>query len=72
MRFISFILKHYDFVKMVDPYTAYQEMEMYLSGVFGGNYPECVEISDEQMKIKKGFGHKYAFKKEPTKRRLRL
>lgn len=60
-------LKQYNFVTIKDPYTAFQEIHQYISGVIGINAPTTVEISDKDMKIKKGFGHRYAFKKEPKK-----
>ena len=62
------ILKDLRFYKNKDAFTAYQDISMYLSGVLGLNDPETVSISDEDMKDQKGFGHKYAFKKEPSKR----
>lgn len=61
------VLKDLDFMKVKDPYTAYQELDMFISGVMGGRSPVMVDVSDEDMKVKKGFGHHYAFKKEPTK-----
>jgi len=62
-------LKDYGFAQAKDPYSAYQELDMYISGVMGGKSPRMTTISDADMKNQKGFGHKYAFKTEPTKRR---
>ena len=61
-------LQQYNWHKVMDIYTTYQEIRMYVSGVIGPNWPPMVNISDEEMKKKKGFGHKYAFKKEPEKK----
>lgn len=63
------ILSDYNFAAVKDPYSAYQELDMFISGVMGGKSPVVVNISDDDMKQQKGFGHKYAFKTEPTKRR---
>lgn len=60
-------LSDWNFYKVKDAYTAYQDISMYLSGVLGLNDPETVSISDKDMKSQKGFGHKYAFKTEPSK-----
>lgn len=57
------------FQSIVDPYTAFQDISLFLSGVLGEAHPPMVDISDEDMKTAKGFGHKYAFKNEPTKKR---
>lgn len=61
-------LKDYGFMRMIDPFTAFQEISMYISGVLGVGNPEMVEISDESMRDKKGFNDK-SFKKAPTKKR---
>lgn len=58
-------LKELQFYKVFDSFSAYQELSMFLGGVMGEAHPPTVAISDEEMKVKKGFGHKYAFKKEP-------
>lgn len=60
------LLKNYEFQKMKDPYTAYQEIAQYISGVLGVNSPETIDISDEDMRDKKGFD-KWSFKKMPEK-----
>lgn len=60
-------LDDYDVKTICDPYTAFQEIYQYISGVLGGRFPETVEINDKELAKKKGFGHKYAFRKEPEK-----
>lgn len=60
-------LKQYDFYKILSPFETYQEIEMFLNNELVSSN-ELIQISDKDMKIKKGFGHKYAFKKEPEKR----
>lgn len=62
-------LKEAQFYKVFDAFTAFQEISMFLGGVLGQSHPPMVGISDKDMAIKKGFGHKYAFRKMPTKRK---
>jgi len=45
----------------IDPYTAFQEIEMYGSGVLGRKEKTVIEISDEHKRDSKGFD-KYSFK----------
>jgi hypothetical protein len=63
------LLKDYQFYKVFDPFFAFQELHMFIGGVLGEAHPPMAQVSDEVMKVKKGFGHKYAFKKEPKKGR---
>jgi len=55
------------FHKVIDTYTAYQELEMYYFGVLGCTEKEIINISDKDMINQKGFD-KMSFKKFPTKR----
>lgn len=48
-------LKDYDFYRVVDSYTAFQELSMYISGVLGVGEPVTVDVSDECMRDAKGF-----------------
>lgn len=61
-------LSDFGFVKIVDPFTAYQELSMYIGGVLGVNAPEMIEISDKMMRDKKGFNN-ISFKKVPDNRK---
>ena len=64
-------LDEYEFVKIIDPYTAFQEISMYRNGVLGVGEPEMVEISDENKRDAKGFND-MSFKTEsPGKKRKR-
>lgn len=60
-------LSKYDFIKVKDPYTAYQELRMYISNMA---MPEKVipPLSDEMNIHTHGFD-KWSFRKEPTKKR---
>ena len=55
-------LKEYGFVKIKDPFTAFQDIMQYISGVLGVGEPNIIEISNEDMRDKKGFD-KWSFKK---------
>lgn len=55
---INPILKDLDFAGVVDPFTAFQEISMFLSGVLGINEPEMIEISDKHKRDAKGFDDK--------------
>ena len=60
-------LKDLDFAKVVDPYTAFQELEAYISGVLGAAHPKLIEITNDDMRDKKGFD-KYSFRSNKHKR----
>ena len=55
------------FYKMFDPFSAYQEIAMFLSGVLGWPENATVQISDKDMRDAKGFDD-WSFKTLPTKR----
>lgn len=57
------ILKDMEFYKMVDAFTAFQEISMFISGVMGGKVPKMIEISNEDRIAKHGFDE-YSFRKE--------
>jgi hypothetical protein len=48
-------LKEYEFQKVKDPYTAYQYIYQYISGVLGVGSNPMIEISDKDKSIKHGF-----------------
>ena len=61
-------LNRYDFVRVKNPTQAFQEISMFIGGVLGQPANTMIEISNKDMAIKKGFGHKYAFRKEPQEK----
>lgn len=61
-------LNKFEFFKVLDPYTMFQEVSMYNSGVLTNTEDNMVQISDEDKKVAKGFDN-YSFKKLPTKKR---
>jgi hypothetical protein len=60
-------LSDYQLYKALDPYSAFQELDMWLSGIL--SYPQNIMIEvEDSSKIKKhGFDHKYGFRTRPTK-----
>lgn len=56
------------FYKVVDAFSAYQELSMFTSGVMSKAENNVVVISDDIKKIQKGFDD-YSFKKLPSKRK---
>jgi hypothetical protein len=63
------ILKDIDFMKVVDPYTAFQEIEMYISGFLGAPPKPMVSISDKDRLLAHGFDAKTSFRKPKKERR---
>lgn len=52
------------FYRIVDPYSAYQELAMFISGVLGGESPPMVPIADMIRLEKHGFDKKWSFRKK--------
>jgi len=55
-------LKDFNFAKEMDPYTAFQELSMFISGVLGGQTPKMIEIDDKTRLEKHGFDKKTSFR----------
>lgn len=55
-------LRKYEFEKVKDPFTAYQEIFMFLSNKANPE-PTMIEVSDKVKAIKAGHGDKYSFRK---------
>jgi hypothetical protein len=58
-------LKDMQFYRLVDSYTAFQEIQMYLGGIASPEKP-IPQIDDKTLAAAKGF-NKWSFRKEPTK-----
>lgn len=60
-------LADYDFYKVFDPYSAYQELTSWLGGVLA--YPQniMIEVEDKSKIEKHGFDKKYGFRTRPKK-----
>jgi len=57
-------LKRLQFYKVFDSYNAFQELYMFLSGVFGNAEKTPIKISDTDRLVAKGFDKKTSFRKE--------
>lgn len=58
-----------DFQKVKDPFSAFQEIHGYLSGVLGVTHmPIELPVPDEIKAASRGHGDKYSFRKPPGKR----
>jgi hypothetical protein len=61
-------LKKLDFQTVKDPYTAYQDIFQFVSGVLNSRENDTVEISDKDKIQKHGFD-KWSFRKLPSKKK---
>ena len=66
--YINPILKDYEFYKVVDAFTAFTELQMFIGGVLGRGEKEIVEIEDKYKIGQHGFD-KWSFRREPSKKR---
>lgn len=57
------MLSDYSFYKVMDSYSAFQEISMFISGVLGGQSPKIVQLPDKDILTKHGFD-KMSFRKE--------
>jgi hypothetical protein len=64
------ILKDFKFYKEVDAFTAFTELQMFVSGVLGVGEKELIEVEDKYKIGQHGFD-KWSFRREPTKKRGR-
>ena len=63
-------LKDIGFAKAVDPYTAFQEISMWVGGVLPDAGPDTVQIVDDVIKIQKhGFDHPTSFRRPKAEHR---
>jgi len=65
---INPILSDYKFYRVVDPVTAFQEIQMYISGVLGSNEKNIIEIDDKYKIPQHGFDN-WSFKTRPHKKK---
>ena len=59
-------LKDIKFFRIMDNFSAYQELAMFIGGVLGGKSPKTIEVSNDIKIAKRGFD-KWSFRKEPEK-----
>lgn len=65
---INPILKEWEFYKVVDAFTAFTELQMFIGGVLGIGEKEIVEIEDKYKIPQHGFD-KWSFRREPSKKK---
>ncbi len=57
-------ISNYQFYKNTDTFTAFQQIQSYLSGVLGTKENETIEVSNKSKIIKAGFDLKTSFRKD--------
>ncbi len=65
--FVNASLKDYEFAKVIDPYTAFQEVYMYIGGVLGVNKDGTEIPATEKQKVAQHGMDKWSFRKPPNK-----
>lgn len=58
-------LKDLEFFRIKDPYTAFQEVEMFLGGILANQGRTIPKVSDSDLLEAKGFDKKWSFRKPP-------
>lgn len=61
-------LNNLQFYRLVDPYTAYQDLSNYVCGVLRAGEPQTADVPDEYLARQKGFD-KWSFRRLPSKKR---
>lgn len=62
-------LKDYGFFKAVDHYTAFQELDMWISGTLAWPQNMMIELDDKYRVMAHGFDMKYGFRTRPKNER---
>lgn len=62
-------LKNYDFQKVIDPFTAFQEISMFVGGVLTNNPTPPDTQSDKAKVVSHGFDPKYGFRTPPKEKK---
>lgn len=62
------ILNEYEFYTVIDSFTAFQELSMFMGGILGIGEKEIVEVEDKYKITQHGF-NKWSFRREPEKKR---
>ncbi len=57
-------LKDYQFYKVIDPFTLFQEISMWIGGILPHQGRPMVDITDDKIKIVKHGFDKFSFRKE--------
>ncbi len=65
---VNSVLKECEFQTLKDPFTAFQDISMFVSGVLSGSGKEMIQLADRDRITAHGFDHK-SFRKEAGKRK---
>lgn len=65
---INAILKEYEFYKVIDSFSAFQEIQMFIGGVLGTGEKEIIEIENKYKIGQHGF-NKWSFRRESNKKK---
>jgi hypothetical protein len=60
-----------DFQRIKDPFTAFQDLSMFLSGVLVSPETADISLTEKQKVMQKGFDEKYGFRQRQAKKRKR-
>jgi len=67
---VNICLKDFEFFKIKDAYTTFQEIQMFISGVLGNIEKDSTPLNDKEKIIAKGFDSRWSFRNpEPPKRK---
>lgn len=64
---INPLLKDYQFFRVFDSFTAFQEIQMFIGGVLKNKENDIIEIEDKYKIVSRGFD-KWSFRKEPKRK----
>jgi hypothetical protein len=62
------LLKHFNFAKIKDPYTAFQDIRMWLSNLAAPERP-MKQMTNDETAARLGHGDKYSFRKPPSNKK---
>lgn len=65
-RIINPVMRDFDFQKIIDPYTAFQELDMFLGGVMANTKDPPSPQSDVEKVSAHGMDPKWSFRKPPV------
>lgn len=60
------MLRPHEFMRVFDPYTAFQEVQMYMANMAMPDRP-IPELSNDDLAHSKGHGDRYSFRRAPSK-----
>jgi len=61
-------LANYEFFQVFEPFTAFQELDMFICGTLAYPHNFMVEVSDKSKVLKHGFDPEYGFRTRPKRK----